>query len=337
MKLITDPALDVAHDLIGAGRGGERASPLLDFLQSRPPGGEARDRVLHRVFQREPEGHGVVRLEELAHDAYRQGQKLFHPRADSLPHVGSLADETRQHEQPVGQVALLVGLRAREPRAEAREPIAAREGGIEGVISCVTEHALADQAVDHDRVRLSCRSRVDQEALHGGRESFGKEATEAGRLIALQVARLAADRVEDAAKELDVLGLVGEEGREKQLFLEPLFAGHGHEEREEVAGHALFRRLEQHAEPEEHVPLGDAEPGPILGVARQVQGLRVPSAEALCLVVQPHRHGVVTQCAGAGRPHLCHGGAIAPRSPCRRSGGTWRRPSRRRSPPAPRS
>ena len=66
---------------------------------------------------------------------------------------------------------------------------------------------------------------------------------------------------------------------EKQLLLEPRFARHGHEERDEVTGHALFRRLEQHDEPEEHVPLGDAEPRPFLGVARQVQGLRVPRAE----------------------------------------------------------
>src|SRR5216117_3183937 len=87
-----------------------------------------------------------------------------------------------------------------------------------------------------------------------------------------------------------LVAVTREERLEEQLFLEPLFARDGHEEREEVAGHALFRRLEQHAEPEEHVPLGDAEPGPILGVARQVQGLRVPSAEPLCLVVQPHRH-----------------------------------------------
>src|SRR6266571_1706024 len=127
---------------------------------------------------------------------------------------------------------------------------------------------------------------------------------ESPRARAVEIAGLAADFIEHAPEELGVLRLVGEEGGEEQLLLEALFAHHGHDEGQEVAGHALFRGLEQDGEAEQDVALGDGEAPPVVDVLPQVEAARVPGAEPFGLVVQAHRDGVVAQRAGAGRPRL---------------------------------
>src|SRR2546430_14956471 len=106
---------------------------------------------------------------------------------------------------------------------------------------------------------LGGRGRIGQQALHRVGQPLGEELPEARGLIALEIAGLAADFIEHAPEELGVLRLVGEEGGEEQLLLEALFAHHGHDEGQEVAGHALFRGLEQDGEAEQHVALGHGE------------------------------------------------------------------------------
>ena len=140
--------------------------------------------------------------------------------------------------------------------------------------------------------------------MHGVGEPLGEETSEARRLIALEVSGLTADFVEHAPEELGVLRFVREEGGEEQLLLEARFAHHGHDERQEVARHALFRGLEQHGEAQQHVALGDTEASPLLHVAPQVETARVPGTEPLGFVVQAHRDGVVAQRARARRPRL---------------------------------
>src|SRR2546426_1074690 len=83
-----------------------------------------------------------------------------------------------------------------------------------------------------------------------------------------------------------------------------------HDERQEVAGHALSRGLEQQGEAEQHVALGDGEAGPIVDVPPQVEAPRVPGTEPLRVVVQAHRDGVVTQRARSGRPRLPEDGGM---------------------------
>jgi len=83
----------------------------------------------------------------------------------------------------------------------------------------------------------------------------------------LEVSGLAADFVEHASEELGVLRFVSEEGGQEQLLLEALFAYHGHDERQQVTGHTLFRGLEQHREAQQHITLGDAEASPLVHVA----------------------------------------------------------------------
>src|SRR2546430_3099788 len=151
---------------------------------------------------------------------------------------------------------------------------------------------------------LGGRGRIGQQALHRVGQPLGEELPEARGLIALEIAGLAADFIEHAPEELGVLRLVGEEGGEEQLLLEALFADHSHDEGQEVAGHALFRGLEQDGEAEQHIALGDGETPPVVDVLPQVEAARVPRAEPFRLVVQAHRDGVVAQRAGAGRPRL---------------------------------
>src|SRR6185295_16377906 len=182
--------------------------------------------------------------------------------------------------------------------------VAAREGLREHVISRVAEHAFAEQAVRHERLGLGGRGRIDQQPLHRVGELLGEQPPEARRLIALEIPGLAAHFVEHAPEELGVLRFVGEEGGEEQLLLEALFAHHGHDERQEVAGHALFRGLEQDGEAQQHVALDDGEARPVVEVPPQVEAPRIPGTEPLRFVVQAHRDGVVAQRSRAGRPRL---------------------------------
>ena len=177
------------------------------------------------------------------------------------------------------------------------------EGGGEHVVAGLPQHALAHERVGDQRLGLGGGGGVGEEAAHRRGQLLGEQLAEAGGLVALEVPRLAAHLVQNAPEELGVFRFFGQERGEEQLLLEPVLAHHGHEQGQEIAGHAFFRRLEQGREPEQHVPLGHREARPIPRVLVQGEGTGIPGAKALGLVIEAHRHAVVPQRAALGAFH----------------------------------
>src|SRR6266705_1277232 len=78
--------------------------------------------------------------------------------------------------------------------------------------------------------------------------------------------------------------------------------GDGHDQRQQVAGNALLAGLEERNRTEQEVLLGGVEAGPVRHLAREVDRLGVPRAQALGFLEEPHWNRIpVEPAVGDGR------------------------------------
>ena len=86
-----------------------------------------------------------------------------------------------------------------------------------------------------------------------------------------------------------MLALLPEEAREEELLLEPALVRDHHQQRQQVERHGFLARLEERRQLQEHLPLQAGERQPVGAIAREVDVVGIPDAEALGLLVEPHR------------------------------------------------
>ena len=230
------------------------------------------------------------------------GNSSRHARLGDLPQRRVAVHEPREQVDAVGDVPRLVPLHVREALAQAGHELVPLEGEEVAPIAGLGEDALHDHVVGHGRPDLRLRGVVVTEAVHRGGQLLVEDRAVARRVEAVKVAVGAADLVEEAPEELDVLALLEQERRQEQLLLEPALLRDHHDQREEVERDALLARLEERRDLEDRALLVAVQAAPQLAVAREVDGGGIPGAQPLRLLIQAHRQRVEVEPAGAGRP-----------------------------------
>ena len=108
-------------------------------------------------------------------------------------------------------------------------------------------------------------------------------------MVAREVAALAGDLVEKAAKEIDMLRLFPEEGGQKHLLLDTPLPGDHLDERKQIERDRLFARLEHRGQAQEQVALVGGERCPVGAILGEIDLGRVPDTEAFRLLEQAQR------------------------------------------------
>ncbi len=111
---------------------------------------------------------------------------------------------------------------------------------------------------------------------------------------AIQVAAFPGYFVEEAAKELGVLGLFPQERGQKHLFLDVPLPGNRHNQRQQIQRHALFSGLKERGLEQQRLAFVVGTALPVEDILGEVDAARIPDAKPLGLVIEPHGENIVT-------------------------------------------
>ena len=169
------------------------------------------------------------------------------------------------------------------------------------VVAGLGEHALDDHVVGDERLGQGFPGVVAPEPRHRRRQLLVEDRLVGRAQVLVQVLVHTGDVVEPAPEELDVLGLLPEEGGEVDLIFDPARPGDVVDERHDVEGHRLLSGQERRAQADQAVAVLLVHLAPVAPVPLEVDRGRVPNAEPLRLLEEAHGHAFPVQAAGRDR------------------------------------